>query len=493
MHYHSVGEEITDQSQVGIVFYPKGYVPKHVDQHRARAERRRSRYSRPAPTTSAATRTTRWSKPARLVGFMPHMHNRGKRQCIEAIYPNMAIQQFNCVNYDFNWQIVYNYADDVAPLLPAGTIMHVISWHDNSAAKEQPGSAQLGRLRQPHHRRHGASLADLLLHDRRGIHRPNSPNAAAQKSMPRNQQTVAAERRLGSLHRTAASLVAAAAPTAQVRYATGQNVVPVFEGWERNADGTFNMVFGYMNRNYEEEIDLPVGPENTSNLARPIRASRRISIPAASNSSSRCACPRTGEEGSGLDPHLHGKTEKAYASLLPFWELGLFVYQENRGSTADITDTPEPNAAPTITMAGASTVTSPAGATLPLVVDVSDDGHPTPRKRPATATPAVRRDSDGAVITATGTPGPGGQGPRRENPLTQAVVRLEPGVALGVTWVVYRGDAAAVKFEPQRVGVVDGKAKTAVTVSKPGVFTLRAYADDGVLVTPLDVLLTVTR
>ena len=50
--------------------------------------------------------------------------------------------------------------------------------------------------------------------------------------------------------------------TAQVRYATGQNVVPVFEGWERNADGSFNMVFGYMNRNYEEDVDVPVGPDN---------------------------------------------------------------------------------------------------------------------------------------------------------------------------------------------------------------------------------------
>jgi hypothetical protein len=61
------------------------------------------------------------------------MHNRGKAQCIEAIYPNMAVEQLNCVNrYNFGWQIVYNYADDVAPLLPAGTIIHVTSWHDNS-------------------------------------------------------------------------------------------------------------------------------------------------------------------------------------------------------------------------------------------------------------------------------------------------------------------------------------------------------------------------
>ncbi len=50
---------------------------------------------------------------------------------------------------------------------------------------------------------------------------------------------------------------------AQVQYARGQNVAPVFEGWERNPDGTFNMVFGYLNRNYEEEIDIPVGPDNT--------------------------------------------------------------------------------------------------------------------------------------------------------------------------------------------------------------------------------------
>src|ERR1700674_3313792 len=48
----------------------------------------------------------------------------------------------------------------------------------------------------------------------------------------------------------------------QIRYASGQNVAPVFEGWERNPDGSFNMVFGYMNRNYEEEVEIPIGAEN---------------------------------------------------------------------------------------------------------------------------------------------------------------------------------------------------------------------------------------
>ena len=48
----------------------------------------------------------------------------------------------------------------------------------------------------------------------------------------------------------------------QLRHWTGQGVAPVFEGYDTNPDGSFNMWFGYMNRNYEEEPDIPVGPDN---------------------------------------------------------------------------------------------------------------------------------------------------------------------------------------------------------------------------------------
>src|SRR5881409_938380 len=48
----------------------------------------------------------------------------------------------------------------------------------------------------------------------------------------------------------------------QIRHNSGQNVVPVFEGWEKNPDGTFSLVFGYMNRNYAEEPEIPIGPDN---------------------------------------------------------------------------------------------------------------------------------------------------------------------------------------------------------------------------------------
>jgi hypothetical protein len=132
MHYHSVGEVVKDRTEVGFVFYPKGYVPKHV----LITTRQPNMDDLDIPAGARDVRSDgyfKFEKPARLVSFMPHAHNRGQRQCLELIYPNMSIDQLNCVNYDFNWQIVYNYQDDAAPLVPAGTILHLITWHDNSA------------------------------------------------------------------------------------------------------------------------------------------------------------------------------------------------------------------------------------------------------------------------------------------------------------------------------------------------------------------------
>jgi hypothetical protein len=248
-----------------------------------------------------------------------------------------------------------------------------------------------------------------------------------------------------------------------------------------------------MNRNYEQELDLPVGPENTVEPGAPDQGQPTHFYPRRQQFVFKVRVPKDfGKKDVIWSLKVGDKVEKAYGSLLPFWELGDFVYQENRGSTADISDTPEPNEAPTIAIAGGPALEAKAGQPLALTALVTDDGHPAPRKRTgAPAAPVVRRDSDGAVITPTGTPGPGGSGPRRENPLTQAVVRLEPGVQLGVTWVVYRGSSAGVTFDKQRPAVAGGKAESHVTFARPGTYTLRGYADDGVLLTAADVVVTV--
>jgi hypothetical protein len=68
------------------------------------------------------------------------MHIRGKRQCLELIYPTSGssarTEVINCANFNYNWHLTYNYKDEVQPLVPAGTILHTISWHDNSAANK---------------------------------------------------------------------------------------------------------------------------------------------------------------------------------------------------------------------------------------------------------------------------------------------------------------------------------------------------------------------
>jgi mono/diheme cytochrome c family protein len=136
MHYHPVGEEITDQSQVALVFYPKGYKPKYYIQasHTGDAED----LDLPAGVDNIRSDGyTRLAKNARVTSFQPHLHNRGKAQCLEAIYPDGRPEMLSCVNnYQFGWHIVYNYAEDVQPLLPAGTMLHVISWHNNTTSNK---------------------------------------------------------------------------------------------------------------------------------------------------------------------------------------------------------------------------------------------------------------------------------------------------------------------------------------------------------------------
>jgi len=136
MHYHPVGEQITDQTQVALVFYPKGYKPKYYIQasHTGDAED----LDLPAGVDNIRSDGyTRLAKNARVTSFQPHLHNRGKAQCIEAIYPDGRVEMMSCVNnYQFGWHIVYNYSDEVQPLLPAGTMLHVISWHNNTTSNK---------------------------------------------------------------------------------------------------------------------------------------------------------------------------------------------------------------------------------------------------------------------------------------------------------------------------------------------------------------------
>jgi len=67
--------------------------------------------------------------------------------------------------------------------------------------------------------------------------------------------------------------------TPQTQFSNGQDVVPVYEGWLRNKDGTFTFVFGYFNRNWKEELAIPAGPDNKIEPGPPDRGQPTYFLP----------------------------------------------------------------------------------------------------------------------------------------------------------------------------------------------------------------------
>jgi hypothetical protein len=136
LHYHSVGEEISDSTELGIWLYPQDYTPKYRVYAQAMGVRQAMRtLDIPPGAVTEHEAFVPLRLPARLENFQPHMHIRGKAMAMEAIYPNGRTEMLNYVDkFDFNWHVNYVYTDDSAPVLPAGTIIKLTAWHDNSSA-----------------------------------------------------------------------------------------------------------------------------------------------------------------------------------------------------------------------------------------------------------------------------------------------------------------------------------------------------------------------
>jgi hypothetical protein len=137
LHLHSVGQEITSHAQLGIYLYPKGQEPKYrtyLMSYTANPTINGQLQLDIPPNTVKMTEGFHVLKyPAILENFQPHMHLRGKAMAMEAILPDGSTQMLSYVDhFNFNWMTNYIYADDAAPVLPAGTVLHIIAWHDNT-------------------------------------------------------------------------------------------------------------------------------------------------------------------------------------------------------------------------------------------------------------------------------------------------------------------------------------------------------------------------
>ena len=136
IHYSQAGETITSKVEMGIYFYPKGQEPKYRNNLSLVPAALGTLDIRPN-TVSVVEGFFPLRDAARIESFQPHMHLRGKAMMVEAVLPTGQRQVLSHVSdFNFNWMTTFVYADDVAPLLPKGTLLKVTAWHDNTSAKK---------------------------------------------------------------------------------------------------------------------------------------------------------------------------------------------------------------------------------------------------------------------------------------------------------------------------------------------------------------------
>lgn len=241
-----------------------------------------------------------------------------------------------------------------------------------------------------------------------------------------------------------------------IKFDSGQNMVPVFEGWRRNADGSYKFYFGYMNRNYKEQLDVPVGANNRFEPGPADRQQPTHFYTRRHEFVFTVDVPKDWDKNRRLQWILivNGKAETANGWLQPEWEIDDGVIQMNLGGGGAPPTNP-PNQYPTITT-GSKEATAAVNTPVTLTIAAADDGIPRPRK-----------------------PRPGATPP--------------PAQGLRVRWLHFRG-AGRVRFTPERSEPVHGKPITESTQAvfdTPGSYLVRAVFFDGLLETPHDITVTV--
>ena len=274
---------------------------------------------------------------------------------------------------------------------------------------------------------------------------------------------------------------------------------PAYEGWMPNEDGSFTMYFGYMNSNWLEEFDIPIGPDNAIEPGGPDQGQPTHFYPRRNPFLFTIRVPRDfGNKELIWTLTTNGKTERAYASLKSDYQIDKQVIStEVGGDFGSLRDALRTNVPPELEVAGAHAAEREGGR----VADVAGDRQAIPT--------TCRRDGAPATSSAA--------------PSTAAAVSYRPpssiipssGPGLRLSWIVYRGKAGTVTFSPEQMKTwtdtrvyanspwsppylipeppADGKWKVDATFSEPGTYVLRAVASDGALFTYDNVTVNVTR
>lgn len=261
------------------------------------------------------------------------------------------------------------------------------------------------------------------------------------------------------------------------QFNSGQTVAPFFDGWSRNPDGTYEMHFGYINRNYVEEVHLPIGRTNQIEPGDEDRAQPTFFYPRVHRKVFSVTVP-----GDWGDRELvwrlttHGQRQEAIAWLDPVWEIEPIL----NGRVP--TEEQKVNEPPTLTVR-ASDETLHLPNTLTLTATVTDDGIPASR--------TVRLRARGQETPPTLQPSPDEPKAPVNVPTLRAGTRpseVKVDDRLSITWTVMRGPASvAVDTDSVEGDTVTMQA----TFTEAGDYLLRARLSDGHLADTAEIPVTV--
>ena len=268
-------------------------------------------------------------------------------------------------------------------------------------------------------------------------------------------------------------------------YSRGQSVIPMYEGWHPNPDGTIDLWFAYLNQNWQERLHLPIGPNNRIEPAPygPDGGQPTHFLPRMNYFAFAVRVPKDFDPKREVSWTItsYGQTLSAYATLNPGY------LKDDIGMQREHFGTPPPgNKAPVLTVEGEKQRTVKVGQSIELAAVATDDGLPRlgPSGTQADRDPAQRRNAGG---------GGGGRN------------------GLRLAWYVYRGTNAVVFDPPQfktwedRYGgspwaafwvnppiPAGNRWVTHATFRVPGTYVLQAQTTDGKWLTTENVTFTVT-
>ena len=283
---------------------------------------------------------------------------------------------------------------------------------------------------------------------------------------------------------------------AQGVHYSGQDISPVYEGWEENPDGSIDMIFGYFNRNLEEELHVPVGPNNHIEPGGPDQGQPTHFYPQRNRFLFRVRVPQDlGDKELVWTLTSNGRTNTAYGILHPDYYTDNIVVMNNNGAGGMggganfIND----NTPPMLTVEGGGSRAVSVGQLVTLAAIAIDDGIPELREIPLVLPWEEGWDARQARIGSRCCP--------------------DSASGLRLSWFVYRGKAADVTFDPPQfeqwedyrdarnspwsagweVPPIPENNRWAaqVTFSQPGTYVLRTLAHDGGLMSWEDITFTV--